>query len=58
MDSSSNDEVLISVDHQKHIGTITLNRPQRANAITPTMGIAIKKALDTWEKDINSKFVS
>jgi methylglutaconyl-CoA hydratase len=35
----------------KHVGTITLFRPQRGNSITPSMGLEIIAILDRWRQD-------
>lgn len=34
----------------KHVGTITLFRPQRGNSITPSMGLEIIAILDRWRQ--------
>ncbi|AIY89815.1 3-hydroxyacyl-CoA dehydrogenase/enoyl-CoA hydratase family protein [Geoglobus acetivorans] len=43
--------VRVSIDREKRIGFIKLNRPQRANALNPTFLDEICSALDVLERD-------
>ncbi len=45
----------IILDKEEHIATITLNRPERLNAITPEMTQEIISALDDVEEDLEMR---
>ncbi len=49
------EEVIFKV--QNGVGVITLNRPDRLNALTFNMVKSISKHLISWEKDDNIKTV-
>lgn len=44
-------EILFS--QEKHIGIVTLNRPQALNALTFSMILTLQKQLQNWEEDID-----
>eukprot|EP01121_Diplochlamys_sp_Union-15-3_P001203 TRINITY_DN11065_c0_g1_i1.p1 TRINITY_DN11065_c0_g1~~TRINITY_DN11065_c0_g1_i1.p1 ORF type:complete len:265 (-),score=36.81 TRINITY_DN11065_c0_g1_i1:108-902(-) len=52
---SGTEEILLSVE--KHVATITLNRPQRGNSITGTMSSKLLEVLNTLEKNDDVRVV-
>ncbi len=50
-------EEYILVEKQEGIATITLNRPDRLNALTPEMRVQMRKALEDAEEDVNVRVI-
>lgn len=48
-------EVLLSIEN--HVATLTLNRPNKGNALTATMNELLLSYLDQLEKDINVRVI-
>jgi enoyl-CoA hydratase/carnithine racemase len=50
-------DVVISHDRDGRVGEIVLNRPDKANALTPAIAVAITEALDAFDRDARVRLV-